>query len=96
VDIRRSSPFFGKSASVSVSDENGLMAWIPPGYAHGFYVTSGYAKIIYNVTDYRVQESERTLLWSDKVLGIEWPIGENIPLLSEKDANGHLFQEFKM
>jgi dTDP-4-dehydrorhamnose 3,5-epimerase len=95
VDIRRSSPFFGKSTCFSLSDENGLMAWIPPGYAHGFYVTSDYAKIIYNVTDYRVQESERTLLWSDKVLGIEWPIGENSPLLSEKDANGHLFQDFK-
>lgn len=95
VDIRRSSPFFGKSACFSLSDENGLMAWIPPGYAHGYYVTSDCTKIIYNVTDYRVQESERTLLWSDKVLGIDWPIEGDSPILSEKDANGHLFQDFK-
>ena len=95
VDMRRSSPFFGKSTFFSLSHENELLAWIPPGYAHGFYVTSDYAKIIYNVTDYRVQESERTLLWSDKELGIEWPICEDSPILSEKDASGHLFQDFK-
>ena len=92
VDLRPTSPYFGKSASYTLSAENGLLAWIPPGYAHGFYVTSDQAKIIYNITDFRFQQYERTLLWSDKILGINWPIGDKIPILSEKDAKGHLFK----
>jgi dTDP-4-dehydrorhamnose 3,5-epimerase len=95
VDLRRSSPYFGKSVSYNLTAENGILAWIPPGYAHGFYVTSDKAKIIYNVTDFRFIEYEKTLLWSDKELGIKWPIGDKPPIISEKDAKGHFLKEFR-
>jgi dTDP-4-dehydrorhamnose 3,5-epimerase len=93
VDLRKSSPFFGKSISFVLSEANGLFAWIPPGHAHGFYVTGNTAKVIYYVTDYRYEKFERTLLWSDPTLGLEWPIGDIHPMISEKDSTGHLFQD---
>jgi dTDP-4-dehydrorhamnose 3,5-epimerase len=87
VDLRRSSPTFGKWAGESLSAENKRMLWIPPCFAHGFVVTSDYAEFIYKSTDYWAPEHERTLAWDDPTLAIDWPItGE--PALSQKDARG--------
>ncbi len=86
VDLRRSSPNFLKFVGFSLNSESRDMLWIPPGYAHGFYVTSDYADVYYSVTDYRYAEHERTLLWSDPALGIDWPIQGSAPILSDKDA----------
>jgi len=90
VDLRRSSPTFGKWAGESLSAENKRMLWIPPCFAHGFVVTSDYAEFIYKSTDYWAPEHERTLAWDDPTLAIDWPItGE--PALSQKDAKGTPF-----
>ncbi|MEW6133749.1 MAG: dTDP-4-dehydrorhamnose 3,5-epimerase [Pseudomonadota bacterium] len=87
VDIRRSSPTFGRWVGMTLSAENKRMAWVPPGFAHGFYVTSDYAEVLYKATDYYAPEHERSMLWNDPALGIEWPLfGE--PLLSGKDRKG--------
>ncbi len=87
VDIRRSSPTFGKWVGMTLSAENKRMAWVPPGFAHGFYVTSDSAEVLYKATDYYAPEYERSLLWNDPALGIEWPLSGE-PLLSEKDRKG--------
>lgn len=91
VDLRRSSPTFGNWVGAILSAEKKNQLWVPPGFAHGFYVTSKKAEILYKTTDYYAPEWERSLLWNDPVLGIEWPIinGE-FPILSEKDAKGVL------
>ena len=87
VDMRASSPNFGKSVSFYLSAENQQMAWIPPGFAHGFYVTSPSAEFLYKTTDFYAPADERTLLWNDTTLGIQWPlVGE--PLLAAKDEAG--------
>jgi len=87
VDLRRSSPTFGKWTGFTLSAESKRMAWIPPGFAHGFVVTSGSADVLYKVTDYYAPEHERTLLWSDPALGIRWPrAGE--PVVADKDRRG--------
>lgn len=89
VDLRRSSPNFGQWASAVLSAENRLMLWIPPGFAHGFYVRSEWADVLYKVTDHYAPEWERTLLWGDPLLGIPWPLVDGEPpLLSAKDAAG--------
>jgi dTDP-4-dehydrorhamnose 3,5-epimerase len=88
VDLRHSSPNFGRHACFELSGEGGLLVWVPPGYAHGFYVTSDQADVFYSVTDYRFAEYERTLLWSDARLAIPWPLGEEPPVLSDKDRVG--------
>ena len=85
VDLRRSSPTFGRWAGFELSAENRLMAWIPPGFAHGFVVVSDYAEFLYTTTDYYAPEPERSLLWNDPALGIAWPLGDAAPLLSAKD-----------
>jgi dTDP-4-dehydrorhamnose 3,5-epimerase len=89
VDIRRSSPTFGKWVGVSLSAQNRLLLWIPTGFAHGFYVTSEWAEIVYKATDYYAPHWERTLLWNDPDISIAWPLlsGEQ-PTLSAKDAQG--------
>jgi dTDP-4-dehydrorhamnose 3,5-epimerase len=87
VDLRRSSPSFGKWVGMTLSSDNKRMAWIPPGFAHGFYVTSDYAEVLYKATDYYAPEHERSLLWNDPALGIEWPLSGEL-LLSEKDRKG--------
>jgi dTDP-4-dehydrorhamnose 3,5-epimerase len=92
VDLRKSSPTFGQIASYELSARNGLLAWIPPGFAHGFYVTSEYADVLYSVTDYRFAEHERTLLWNDEDLHIDWPLIGQQPVLSEKDRVGMKFK----
>ncbi len=89
VDLRKSSPFFGKWTSVILSSKNKQQLWIPPGFAHGFYVLSDEAEFIYKCTDYWAPEYERSIKWDDPVLAIEWPIIQGKePLLSSKDENG--------
>lgn len=87
VDIRKSSPRFGQHVGVSLSAENKRMLWVPPGFAHGFVVLSESAEFLYKVTDYWFPEFERSLLWNDPALGIDWPL-EGEPVLSRKDAEG--------
>ena len=86
VDLRKTSPTFGKSYSTILSADNKRQLWIPPGFAHGFLVTSDSAEFLYKTTDYWYPEFERSLLWSDPALAIEWPLaaGEK-PLLAGKD-----------
>ena len=84
VDLRRSSPYFGRVATFRLSAENHEMAWIPPGFAHGFLVLSEYAEFLYKTTDYYAPQFERSLLWNDPALAIAWPL-EGAPLLSAKD-----------
>ncbi len=89
VDMRRRSPTFGQWAGFALSAEDRQMAWIPPGFAHGFLVVSEAAEVLYKTTDYYAPEHERTLLWNDPVLGIAWPLGEGAaPLLAQKDRDG--------
>lgn len=87
VDLRKSSPTFGKSVSFTLSAENKRMAWIPPGFAHGFCVISDSAEFLYKTTDYWSPEFERSLLWNDPALKIEWPLTAE-PTLAAKDAKG--------
>jgi dTDP-4-dehydrorhamnose 3,5-epimerase len=92
VDLRESSPTLGRWVGFILSAENKRMAWIPPGFAHGFVVTSESAEFLYKTTDYWYPEFERTLLWNDPTVGIEWPF-EGAPLLAAKDAAGALLQD---
>ena len=87
VDLRRSSPTFGRAVGVTLSADNRAMLWVPPGFAHGFVVLSESADFLYKTTDYWYPEHERTLLWNDPALGIEWPLAAP-PLLNAKDAAG--------
>ncbi|HZP91662.1 MAG TPA: dTDP-4-dehydrorhamnose 3,5-epimerase [Burkholderiales bacterium] len=87
VDLRRSSPTFGRWAGVRLSAENRAMAWIPPGFAHGFAVLSENADVLYKVTDYYAPGHERTILWNDPDIGIDWPLS-GPPIVSVKDAMG--------
>ena len=87
VDLRRSSPTFGRSYGTTLSAENRRMLWVPPGFAHGFLATSDYAEFLYKTTDYWYPEHERTLLWNDPALGIDWPLSAP-PILTAKDAVG--------
>jgi dTDP-4-dehydrorhamnose 3,5-epimerase len=92
VDLRRSSPNFGRSVGVTLSAENRKMMWVPPGFAHGFLVLSETADFLYKTTDYWYPKHERTLLWSDPALGIDWPI-RAAPILAAKDAAGTPFAQ---
>jgi dTDP-4-dehydrorhamnose 3,5-epimerase len=87
VDLRRSSPRFGKWAAAELSADEHRLIWVPPGFAHGFLVLSERATFIYKVTDYWAPEHERTLAWNDPDLAIPWPI-EGEPILSDKDRAG--------
>lgn len=87
VDLRRSSMHFGRWFGIELSAENKRQFWIPPGFAHGFIVTTETAEFLYKTTDYWFPEHERTLLWNDGDLGIRWPDGYN-PNLSDKDLRG--------
>lgn len=93
VDLRRSSPHFGRSVAVELSGENGRMLWIPPGFGHGFFVLSDEAGFAYKVTDYYSQAGERTILWSDPELGIAWPAEAANAIVSEKDKQGKLLRD---
>ena len=87
VDLRRASPTFGRHVAVTLSADNARMLWVPAGFAHGFCVTSDSADFLYKTTDYWHAEHERTLLWNDPALGIEWPLSA-APVLTRKDAAG--------
>jgi dTDP-4-dehydrorhamnose 3,5-epimerase len=95
VDLRHSSPTFGKWVSADLSGANHRMIWIPPGFAHGYLVTSEHALIHYKVTDYYAPDYERTVLWNDPALAIGWPL-ESAPILSAKDAAGVLLAEAEL
>ncbi len=87
VDLRRSSPTFGQWVGVTLSEENNRQFWIPPGFAHGFLVTSDSADFLYKTTDYYAPEHERSLAWNDPNVGVVWPL-DGAPLLSAKDVAG--------
>lgn len=90
VDLRRGSPTFGRWAAFHLSDETPAMLWIPPGFAHGFYVLSEAAEVLYKATDFYAPREERTLAWNDPDLAIEWPLA-GPPELSDKDRRGLSF-----
>ena len=92
VDLRRSSPAFGKYVAVEMSAEDGAMLWIPEGFGHAFLVLSEEAGFAYKVTDYYSQEGERTILWNDPDLGIDWPAAASGAIVSEKDQRGARFR----
>jgi dTDP-4-dehydrorhamnose 3,5-epimerase len=94
VDIRRSSPNFGQWTGVILSAENRKMLWVPAGFAHGFYVLSEWAEVVYKTTDFYAPEFERSIRWDDPQIGIDWHLlaGEP-PLVSAKDAAGMLLAE---
>jgi dTDP-4-dehydrorhamnose 3,5-epimerase len=92
VDLRRSSSNFGRWAGVTLSAENRRQLWIPPGFAHGFVVLSASAEFLYKTTDYWFAEHERSLLWNDPALRIEWPL-DGEPVLAAKDAAGQALCE---
>ncbi|PTB21155.1 dTDP-4-dehydrorhamnose 3,5-epimerase [Trinickia symbiotica] len=92
VDIRRSSPNFGKWVGVVLSVENHKQLWVPPGFAHGFVVLSESAQFLYKTTDYWFPEFERSIVWNDPEIGIEWPIDFE-PVLAAKDAAGKRLSE---
>jgi dTDP-4-dehydrorhamnose 3,5-epimerase len=87
VDLRRSSPTFGRWIGAALSGENHRQLWVPPGFAHGFYVTSETADLMYKCTDLYAPESDRTLRWDDPEVGIDWPL-DGVPTLSPKDQAG--------
>lgn len=94
VDLRRSAPTFGRWAGFELSARAKNQVWIPPGFAHGFYVLSERAEIYYKATDYYAPRCERTLLWNDPHIGITWPLLEGqAPVLSAKDAAGKPLSE---
>ncbi len=92
VDLRKSSKTFGKWVGVELSEENAKQLWIPEGFAHGFLVLSETADFLYKTTDYYAPEHERSVIWNDSDIAIEWPPGYE-PLLSEKDKNAKHFKD---
>lgn len=97
VDLRKSSSTFGQWVGVILSDENKHQLWVPPGFAHGFYVLSEYADVLYKATDIYNPKGERCLLWKDPTVGVDWQIPEGeMPILSEKDKKGLLFDDVEV
>ncbi|MEG2029402.1 MAG: dTDP-4-dehydrorhamnose 3,5-epimerase [Janthinobacterium sp.] len=92
VDLRKSSPTFGRWVGVELSAANKRQLWIPEGFAHGFVVTSDSAEFLYKTTDYWAPEFERSILWNDPAIGIDWPL-DTEPLLSGKDKAGTLLAD---
>jgi dTDP-4-dehydrorhamnose 3,5-epimerase len=95
VDLRKSSPTFGRWVGMELSAENCLQMWVPPGFAHGFVVLSESAEFLYKTTDYWYPEHERSLLWNDPAVGIEWPI-DDAPQLAAKDQVGKLLAQAEL
>lgn len=92
VDLRRSSPHFGQWFGVELNAENKKQLWVPAGFGHAFLVLSESADFVYKTTDYYHPESERSILWNDPEIGVEWPLGSGAePRLSEKDASASVF-----
>jgi dTDP-4-dehydrorhamnose 3,5-epimerase len=97
VDLRRSSATFGRWVGAYLSAKDRSQMWVPPSFAHGFYVVSSWAEVAYKVTDYYSPEWERTLRWDDPTLNIQWPLtGKRPPTLSAKDAQGRLLAEAEL
>ncbi len=92
VDLRRTSPRFGQWVGVELSEHNHRQLWVPPGFAHGFLVTSDVADFLYKTTDYYAPEHERCVAWNDASLGIRWPLDAD-PMLSAKDQRGAALHE---
>ncbi|MCD5970376.1 dTDP-4-dehydrorhamnose 3,5-epimerase [Pseudomonas quasicaspiana] len=92
VDIRKSSPTFGRWVGVRLSAENARQLWIPAGFAHGFVVLSDYAEFLYKTTDYYTPAAERCIRWDDPDLAIDWQL-DGTPQLSAKDQNGRALKE---
>lgn len=92
VDIRRSSPHFGKWVAVRLSADNHRQLWVPEGFAHGFVVLSEFAEFLYKTTDYYTPSAERSIRWDDPDLGIDWQLDE-APKLSGKDAAASFFKD---
>lgn len=88
VDLRRSSPTFGNHVGYELSEDNGAMLWIPVGFGHAFAVLSDRAGFAYKVTDYYSPAGERTILWNDPALGIDWPVAQSDAIVSAKDQQG--------
>jgi dTDP-4-dehydrorhamnose 3,5-epimerase len=86
VDLRRSSPNFGRWVGVELSAENKRQMWIPPGFGHAFLVLTEYADFLYKSTEYWIAEYDRAVLWNDRSLAIDWPLGGATPIVSAKDA----------
>lgn len=93
VDLRRSSPHFGRSTGFLLSEENQHIVWVPPGFAHGFLVLSETADVVYKTTDFYAPTHERVLLWNDPALKIRWPTDGITPQLNARDAAGKLLAE---
>jgi dTDP-4-dehydrorhamnose 3,5-epimerase len=91
VDLRRSSPTFGRWVGYELSAQNKLQMWIPPGFGHGFLVLSESADFLYKTTDYWIGQHDRTVRWNDPAIGIDWPL-QGEPLLAAKDAAAPLLQ----
>ena len=92
LDIRRSSSTFGKWRSINLSSDNMKQIWIPPGFAHGFLTLSSKAEVLYKTTEHRHEESERTIIWNDKDILIDWPLSKDL-IISNKDKNGTAFKK---
>ena len=92
LDLRRSSPTFGKWEAFTLSGENKLILWIPSGFAHGFRVASANAHVLYKTTDFYLPEQERTVAWNDPTLGIDWQL-DGKPIISTKDQRGVKFDQ---
>lgn len=92
VDIRKGSPTFGQWVGCVISAENKRQFWVPPQFAHGFLVLSDVAEVLYKTTDYYSPQHERSILWNDPDLGIEWPLNGIEPILSAKDQDGKPFK----
>ncbi len=94
VDLRKNSPYFGEWVGIHLSAQNKRQFWVPPGFAHGFLVLSESAEFLYKTTDYYAPEYERSLLWNDPDLGIDWGLDGNdqVPILSAKDQTGTMFK----
>lgn len=96
VDLRKSSPTFGEWVGVYLSSKKSNQLWIPPGFAHGFYVVSQTADLAYKCTDYYKKGDEFTLLWSDSQIAIDWPNGKIDPLMSDKDRDGSCLRDLPL
>jgi dTDP-4-dehydrorhamnose 3,5-epimerase len=95
VDIRRSSPTFGKWVGANLSADNKRQMWVPPGFAHGFLVLSEFAEFLYKTTDFYAPEYERCIRWDDPAIGIEWPL-HGQPALSAKDQQGMSLEQAQL
>ena len=94
VDIRKSSATFGKWQAVILSEKNRNLFWVPSGFAHGFYVMSDWAEVEYFTTDFYSPTAERTIIWNDPDIGIDWPLKDSgKPTLSKKDQVGKTLKE---